>query len=169
MVYLVNASRDTVIDVADLRMVYGHQEVLRGVDVRIRAGEVVVLLGPNGAGKTTTIEVLEGFRAPTAGSVLVLGERPLAAGQEWRARVGVVLQSWRDHPKWRVRELVYHLGEFYRPYATAARPRPWPWPMSCSSGWGWRTSPTDGSAPFRAASDVASTSPRRRRGPRRAA
>ena len=109
-----------------MEMTYGASRVLRGVDLRVAPGEVVVLLGPNGAGKTTTIEILEGFREPTAGAVSVLAQRPIDADEAWRARVGVVLQSWRDHPKWRVRELVAHLGEFYRPYATVARPRPWP-------------------------------------------
>lgn len=113
------------IELADLEMSYGNNHVLRGIDLRIGRGEVVALLGPNGAGKTTTIEILEGFRGPSAGTAQVLGENPLTAGEAWRARVGVVLQSWRDHPKWRVRELLAHLGEFYRPYSTDDRPRPW--------------------------------------------
>lgn len=37
----------------------------------------------------------------------------------------MVLQSWRDHFKWRVRELLGHLGEFYRPYSEPDRQRPW--------------------------------------------
>lgn len=114
-----------VIQVADMHMSYGDNHVLRGVDLTVDPGEVVVLLGPNGAGKTTTVEVLEGFRRPTAGSVQVLGEDPSAGDEAWRAQVGVVLQSWRDHGRWRVRELVQHIGEFYRPYSTVRRPRPW--------------------------------------------
>ena len=84
------------------------------------------MLGPNGAGKTTIIEILEGFRARSAGSVTVLGSDPATADEDWRARVGIVLQSWRDHGKWRVRELLRHLGSFYVPYATADRARPRP-------------------------------------------
>ena len=116
---------ESVIDVTGLHMSYGSTSVLRGVELHLSAGEVVVLLGPNGAGKTTTIEILEGFRAPSSGSVRVLGVEPLTADEAWRARVGVVLQSWRDHARWRVRELLAHLGEFYRPFATPQRPRPW--------------------------------------------
>ncbi len=116
---------EPVIQVHDLRMDYGALPVLKGADFEIWPGEVVVMLGPNGAGKTTTIEILEGFRAPSAGHVRVLGEEPISAGEPWRARIGVVLQSWRDHPKWRVRELLAHFGEFYRPYAQPSRPRPW--------------------------------------------
>ena len=89
-------------------------------------GEVVCLLGPNGAGKTTTIEVLEGFRLRSAGEVRVLGQDPADADEAWRARVGVVLQSWRDHARWTPRRLLTQLGGYYAPYATAQRPRPWP-------------------------------------------
>jgi ABC-2 type transport system ATP-binding protein len=86
---------------------------------------VFALLGPNGAGKTTTIEILEGFRMRSAGQVSVLGIDPAHGGEAWRARIGVVQQSWRDHAKWHVRELLVHLGRYYAPYSTTALPRPW--------------------------------------------
>jgi ABC-2 type transport system ATP-binding protein len=86
---------------------------------------VVCLLGPNGAGKTTTIEILEGFRLPSAGEVRVLGEDPATAGDAWRARVGVVLQSWRDHARWTPRKLLTSLGGYFLPYSTPERPRPY--------------------------------------------
>jgi ABC-2 type transport system ATP-binding protein len=111
--------------VRDLRMRYGRSDVLGGVTFSARRGEVLSLLGPNGAGKTTTIEILEGFRMRSAGCVSVLGVDPEHAGEAWRARVGVVLQSWRDHAKWRVRELLAHLGSYYVPYAAPGLPRPW--------------------------------------------
>lgn len=116
---------DTVIDVRDLRMRYRSQDVLKGVGFTARRGEVVVLLGPNGAGKTTTIEVLEGFRMRSAGDVTVLGTDPARGDERWRARLGIVLQSWRDHGKWRVRELLAHLGSYYAPYSTNLVRRPW--------------------------------------------
>ena len=114
------------IRVDDLVMRYGTTEVLDGVSFTIDRGEVLVLLGPNGAGKTTTIEILEGFREPSAGTVAVLGVDPLHGDEAWRARIGVVLQSWRDHGRWRVRDLLEHLGSYYRPYGTAQRARPYP-------------------------------------------
>jgi ABC-2 type transport system ATP-binding protein len=85
----------------------------------------LALLGPNGAGKTTTIEILEGFRLRSAGHVSVLGADPARGDEAWRARIGVVLQSWRDHNFWRVRELLAYLARFYAPYATAEVARPW--------------------------------------------
>ena len=112
------------LEVSDLRMSYGSLEVLRGVDFTVADGEVIALLGPNGAGKTTTIEILEGFRMPSAGRIRVLGTDPAKGDERWRARLGVVLQSWRDHGRWHVHTLLDHLGRYYAPYATAGRPRP---------------------------------------------
>jgi ABC-2 type transport system ATP-binding protein len=116
---------DAVIDVRDLRMRYGRNDVLRGITFQARRGEVVALLGPNGAGKTTTIEILEGFRVRSAGEISVLGTDPARGGEAWRARIGIVLQTWRDHARWQVRELLGHLGSYYAPYSTATTTRPW--------------------------------------------
>src|SRR5689334_5581040 len=113
-----------VLDVRDLRMRYGSTDVLDGVSFTARTGEVLALLGPNGAGETTTIEILEGFRMRSAGEVSVLGVDPARGDEAWRARIGVVLQSWRDHGRWRVRELLDYLGRYYLPYSTPGRTRP---------------------------------------------
>jgi ABC-2 type transport system ATP-binding protein len=111
---------EIVLDVRDLRMRYGTTDVLKGVTFQAHRGEVLALLGPNGAGKTTTIEILEGFRMRSAGEVSVLGADPAHADERWRARLGVVLQSWRDHGKWRIHDLLAHLATFYEPYQ-----KPW--------------------------------------------
>ena len=116
---------ETVVRVRDLRMRYGENDVLTGVDFDIRQGEVLCLLGPNGAGKTTTIEILEGFRIRSAGEITVLDKDPAHPDDDWRARTGVVLQSWRDHPRWTPRRLLIQLGGFYAPYSTPERQRPY--------------------------------------------
>src|SRR5690349_22140227 len=106
-------------------MRYGKTDVLNRVSFTARRGEVLAVLGPNGAGKTTTIEILEGFRIRSAGQVGVLGVDPAHGGEDWRARIGIVLQSWRDHGKWRVRELLANLGSYYAPYSSPGASRPW--------------------------------------------
>ncbi|MGH9083894.1 MAG: ABC transporter ATP-binding protein [Acidimicrobiales bacterium] len=108
-----------VIEVAGLHKSYGDRSVLRGVDFTVGRGEIFGLLGPNGAGKTTTVEILEGFREPTAGTVRVLGFDPAEHPQELRERTGVVLQECGFPLHLRVGELVDAWRAFYR----APRPR----------------------------------------------
>jgi ABC-2 type transport system ATP-binding protein len=122
---VTNRTDDAVVRVSDLRMRYGSRDVLDGVSFEINRGEVITLLGPNGAGKTTTIEILEGFRMRSDGEAHVLGVDPATADEDWRARVGVVLQSWRDHPRWTPRLLLNYLGRYYEPYSTPDRSRPY--------------------------------------------
>jgi ABC-2 type transport system ATP-binding protein len=92
---------------------YGPQWALRGVDLSVAAGECLALLGPNGAGKTTTVEILEGYRARSAGSVRVLGVDPDRAGPAWRARIGIVLQDATDQGQLTVAEVVHHFAGYY--------------------------------------------------------
>ena len=65
-----------VIEVRGLVKKYGDLVAVNGIDFSINRGEVFSLLGPNGAGKTTTVEILEGVRNRSSGSVTVLGEDP---------------------------------------------------------------------------------------------
>jgi ABC-2 type transport system ATP-binding protein len=99
------------IEVLGLRKAYGSREALRGIDFTVARGEVFGLLGPNGAGKTTCIEVLEGYRERSGGSVRVLGDEP--GTRALRARVGIVLQSCGTYPHLTVRETVAHWASLY--------------------------------------------------------
>jgi ABC-2 type transport system ATP-binding protein len=102
-----------VISVKSLVKDYGGLRAVAGVDLDISAGEVFALLGPNGAGKTTTVEILEGHRSRTSGSVTVLGVDPETAGREFRERIGIVLQSTAIEKELTVREVLETYGSFY--------------------------------------------------------
>lgn len=105
---------DAVVRVEDLRKTYhGGFEALRGVSFEIRRGETFALLGPNGAGKSTTIEILEGYRDRTGGTVDVLGTDPRHAGLAWKSRLGIVLQNTGEAPTATVREMLVHFAGFY--------------------------------------------------------
>src|SRR5918911_1552696 len=108
----------SVVSVRGLRKSYGEFEALKGIDFELRAGEVFGLLGPNGAGKTTTIEILEGYRPRDGGEVEVLGADPATAGLDWRARIGVVLQSSAMYENLTVAESLDQFAGYYE------RPRP---------------------------------------------
>lgn len=69
------------LQVKALRKSYGKKEVLKGIDLCIRKGDIFALLGVNGAGKTTTLECIEGLRKYDGGSIAIKG------------RMGIQLQS----------------------------------------------------------------------------
>ena len=106
--------------VKDLRKSYGANEAVRGVSFAVETGEVFGLLGPNGAGKTTIIEILEGYRARSGGTVTVLGVDPAHGGRSLRRRVGLVLQELSVAPQLSVTELLDLFGGYYpAPLATS--------------------------------------------------
>ena len=89
----------------------GTVEAVRGVDISIRAGEIVALLGPNGAGKSTTIDLLLGLNEPDAGSVSVLGRSP--ADATLAGLVGAMLQTGSLIGDLSARELVSMVAALY--------------------------------------------------------
>jgi ABC-2 type transport system ATP-binding protein len=103
----------SVISVSGLVKSYGRHEVLHGISFAVEAGEVFGLLGPNGAGKTTTVEILEGYRGRDGGDVRVLGQDPGGAGSDFRARIGIVLQSSAVYPVLSVRETLELFAGYY--------------------------------------------------------
>jgi ABC-2 type transport system ATP-binding protein len=104
----------SAIVVENLRKSYGEHEAVRGISFRINEGEVFGLLGPNGAGKTTTVEILEGYRERDGGSVDVLGFDPARAQQQYRERIGVVLQQSQLWPNLTVGETHRLFAGYYR-------------------------------------------------------
>ncbi len=99
--------------VRDLHKSYNGFEAVRGVDLEVGSGEVFGLLGPNGAGKTTTIEILEGLRPRSSGSVSVLGSDPGVQSKEIKARIGVCLQATNLPDKMKVHEALDLFAAFY--------------------------------------------------------
>jgi ABC-2 type transport system ATP-binding protein len=97
--------------VKSFRSPMGPVAAVRGVDISIRAGEVVALLGPNGAGKSTTIDMLLGLTDPDTGIVSVLGSPPSDAVDA--GAVGVMLQTGSLLRDLSVRELVTMIASLY--------------------------------------------------------
>ena len=72
----------------------GEPDVLRGVSLKIEAGESVAIVGPSGCGKTTLLKLMLGLHAPDSGEVLVGGVPLARVGQRaWRDSMGVVMQD----------------------------------------------------------------------------
>ena len=102
------------IDVCDLHKHYGDNLAVDGVSFNVAEGEVYALLGHNGAGKSTAVEILEGHRTRSSGSVSVLGFDPAKAQREFRDRIGVVLQTSGVENEFTVREVIDLYASAYR-------------------------------------------------------
>jgi len=101
------------VEVHDLTVRYGDLVAVDGATFAAAAGQVTAVLGPNGAGKTSTIEVCEGYRPATSGTVRVLGIDPTTDQRLLGGRIGVMLQEGGIYPAARVLETVRHYCRLY--------------------------------------------------------
>lgn len=101
------------VQVRNLQKTYDGRAVVDDVSFDIARGETFALLGPNGAGKSTTVEILEGYRRRSGGTVSVLGVDPEQGGLDWKARLGIVMQTCGQSGLLTVREHLRQFAGFY--------------------------------------------------------
>ena len=89
--FAATATPTPMLELSGVKACYGAIEVLHGVDLDLRPGEVMAVLGPNGAGKTTTLKVLAGLHPLAGGDVWLAGRRVNGARPDDLARVGLCL------------------------------------------------------------------------------
>jgi ABC-2 type transport system ATP-binding protein len=82
-----------MIQVTGIRKAFGKHTVLDGVDLEVRAGEIVALLGPNGAGKTTLVNILTTLVVPDGGTATVAGFDVVTRADDVRRRISLTGQS----------------------------------------------------------------------------
>jgi len=104
---------EKVICVKNLAKQYGSNKAVAGISFEVLKGEVFGLLGENGAGKTTTLEMIEGLRQPTAGSITILGHDSKENLTEIKERIGVQLQSSAYYHNLTLTEILDLFATFY--------------------------------------------------------
>jgi polar amino acid transport system ATP-binding protein len=92
----------TVVDIVALRKSYGTNEVLKGIDLRVKSGEVIAIIGKSGSGKSTLLRCINGLEEFQDGGLTVDGkpllhESPMAM-RELRQRVGMIFQNFNLFP-----------------------------------------------------------------------
>ena len=102
-----------VIDVERLNLSYGDFHAVKDLSFQVETGELYALLGTNGAGKTSTLEIIEGHRTATSGTVRVFGKSPRDR-RAVRPRMGIMLQESGFSPDLTVRESVQLIGKLTR-------------------------------------------------------
>src|SRR5262249_12097701 len=102
-----------VLEVIDVSKRFGRFEALRGVSLRVEAGEVFGLLGPNGAGQTTLLNIPARLSDPRTGSVRLFG-KPLSRGDlSVRPLVGIATQDLAIYAELTARENLAFFGRLY--------------------------------------------------------
>ena len=95
------SDNDPIIRIVDLHKSFGDVDVLRGISLDIRRGEVVVVLGPSGSGKSTMLRCLNRLEEPTSGQIIFEGEditAPKVNVNKVRERMGMVFQQFNLFP-----------------------------------------------------------------------
>lgn len=90
-----------VIKITDLRKSFGEVEVLKGIDLTVNAGAVVVLIGPSGSGKSTLLRCINRLEEPSSGSIWLHGQaitETSAKLADVRKKIGMVFQSFNLYP-----------------------------------------------------------------------
>ena len=82
-----------VVEFQDVGCRISGKEILRGISLSVKRGEIMGLLGKNGAGKTTLISLISGLRSQTSGEIEILGKKMSAHKAEFRKQMGFVLQE----------------------------------------------------------------------------
>lgn len=102
------SEQEILIQVRGLKKNFGKLEVLKGIDLNVRKGDVIVLIGPSGSGKSTLLRSLNLLEKPTAGQVLFEGKDVTAAQKKelsaLRQRMGMVFQQFNLFPHLKVKD-----------------------------------------------------------------
>lgn len=105
----VMSEDDVIVRIKDLHKSYGDLEVLRGIDIDVHRGEVVVVLGPSGSGKSTMLRCVNLLEKPTSGQIIFEGADITAKGVDIngvRAKLGMVFQQFNLFPHLSVKKNV---------------------------------------------------------------
>ena len=104
---------EPVISIKNLRMSYGSNQVLQGIDLDVPRGQIIGYIGPNGAGKSTTVKILLGILEGYEGEVRVLGEDISSGGVGFKRKIGYIPETAEIYDCLSAQEYLTFIGELY--------------------------------------------------------
>ena len=101
---------ESIVQCMGLTKNYGRKIALNQIYLNLERGRIIGLLGPNGSGKTTLIKIMNGLLRPTAGDILINGQRP---GIDTKYRISYLPERTYLYPGMKVMEIVEYFRDFY--------------------------------------------------------
>jgi multiple sugar transport system ATP-binding protein len=89
------------LSIRNIRKIFGRTEILKGIDLEVKAGEFIILVGPSGCGKSTLLNMIAGLDSPTSGNILI-GDRDVTFLASKDRDIAMVFQSYALYPNMNV-------------------------------------------------------------------
>jgi ABC-2 type transport system ATP-binding protein len=109
----MESKEERILTIRDLKMNFGEKEVLKGVNLEVKKGEIIGYIGPNGAGKSTTVKIMLGLIEGYTGRVEILGQDISNGDIEYKRRIGYVPEIAEIYDNLTAREYLTFIGELY--------------------------------------------------------
>lgn len=104
---------NVILELKDLKKKFGNKEVLKGVDLSVKEGEIVGYIGANGAGKSTTVKIMLGMLDGYEGDVIIFGDNIKAGSGEYKRRIGYVPEAADLYESLSIEEYLDFIGQLY--------------------------------------------------------
>lgn len=106
-------SNELIIKIRDLKMNFGKKEVLKGINLDIKKGEIIGYIGTNGAGKSTTVKIMLGIISGYTGTVEIFGEDILKSDGSYKKIIGYVPEIADIYDSLTAKEYLTFMGQLY--------------------------------------------------------
>lgn len=104
---------EIILELKDLRKNYGEKKVLKGVDLKVKRGEIIGYIGSNGAGKSTTIKSILGMIDDYDGDIIIFGQNTKNTKGEYKKKIGYVPEVSEVYESLTAGEYLSFIGQLY--------------------------------------------------------
>ena len=102
-----------ILEMINLKKNYGNKEVLKGINLKVKKGEIIGYIGANGAGKSTTVKIILGLIEDYEGDVILFGENIKNGDGEYKKRIGYVPEIADLYESLTAMEYLSFIGQLY--------------------------------------------------------
>ena len=102
-----------ILEMINLKKNYGNKEVLKGINLKVKKGEIIGYIGANGAGKSTTVKIILGLIEDYEGDVILFGENIKDGDGEYKKRIGYVPEIADLYESLTAMEYLTFIGQLY--------------------------------------------------------